>query len=156
MLLEHYRFGICLGCGVMLIQSSFLFGSDLTDSSSMPTVLVAILDEIDPPDLREYPSLGAFFCRKLKDGVRPIDPAILVRFCSQLTTITADHASLGEPSRWDGTTLWHCRRFQGRTSQRHYVFSRRSIRCRKTRLSIIRLSSGIQKCRWLTTKSLLS
>lgn len=37
------------------------------------------LDEIDPRDLREYPSLGAFFYRKLKDGVRPIDPAILVR-----------------------------------------------------------------------------
>lgn len=36
------------------------------------------LEEIDPPDLRDYPSLGAFFCRKLKDGVRPIDPAILV------------------------------------------------------------------------------
>jgi phosphatidylserine decarboxylase len=39
------------------------------------------LDEIDPPDLQEYPSLGAFFCRKLKDGVRPIDPAILVCLC---------------------------------------------------------------------------
>jgi len=36
------------------------------------------LDEIDPPDLQAYPSLGAFFGRKLKDGVRPIDPAILV------------------------------------------------------------------------------
>jgi phosphatidylserine decarboxylase len=36
------------------------------------------LEEIDPPDLKEYPSLGAFFCRKLKDGVRPIDPAVLV------------------------------------------------------------------------------
>jgi len=37
------------------------------------------LDEIEPSDLREYPSLGAFFYRKLKDGARPVDPAILVR-----------------------------------------------------------------------------
>ncbi len=36
------------------------------------------LNEIDPPDLHAYPSLGAFFGRRLKDGVRPIDPAILV------------------------------------------------------------------------------
>ncbi|PPQ65607.1 hypothetical protein CVT24_011816 [Panaeolus cyanescens] len=36
------------------------------------------LDEIEPKDLREYPSLGAFFYRKLKDGARPVDPAILV------------------------------------------------------------------------------
>ncbi|KAF9042242.1 phosphatidylserine decarboxylase-domain-containing protein [Panaeolus papilionaceus] len=36
------------------------------------------LDEIEPADLREYPSLGAFFYRKLKDGARPVDPAILV------------------------------------------------------------------------------
>ncbi|PPQ82220.1 hypothetical protein CVT25_008075 [Psilocybe cyanescens] len=36
------------------------------------------LDEMEPSDLREYPSLGAFFYRKLKDGVRPVDDAILV------------------------------------------------------------------------------
>ena len=36
------------------------------------------LDEIEPSDLRKYPSLGAFFYRKLKDGVRPIDTASLV------------------------------------------------------------------------------
>lgn len=36
------------------------------------------LDEIEPADLRSYPSLGAFFYRKLKDGVRPVDNAILV------------------------------------------------------------------------------
>jgi hypothetical protein len=39
------------------------------------------LDEIEPSDLREYPSLGAFFYRKLKDGVRPVDAASLV--CNQ-------------------------------------------------------------------------
>ncbi|KAG6909087.1 hypothetical protein DXG01_002068 [Tephrocybe rancida] len=36
------------------------------------------LDEIEPADLTSYPSLGAFFYRKLKSGVRPVDPAVLV------------------------------------------------------------------------------
>jgi phosphatidylserine decarboxylase len=36
------------------------------------------LDEIEPADLRTYPSLGAFFYRKLKAGARPVDPAVLV------------------------------------------------------------------------------
>ncbi|PPR03831.1 hypothetical protein CVT26_000829 [Gymnopilus dilepis] len=36
------------------------------------------LDEIEPSDLREYPSLGAFFYRKLRSGVRPMENAILV------------------------------------------------------------------------------
>jgi phosphatidylserine decarboxylase len=36
------------------------------------------LDECEPSDLREYASLGAFFYRKLKDGVRPVDKAALV------------------------------------------------------------------------------
>jgi phosphatidylserine decarboxylase len=37
------------------------------------------LEEIDPGDLTQYASLGEFFYRKLKDGARPIDDAILVR-----------------------------------------------------------------------------
>ena len=36
------------------------------------------LDEVEHDDLREYPSLGAFFYRKLKPGARPVDQAILV------------------------------------------------------------------------------
>ncbi|KAI0319908.1 phosphatidylserine decarboxylase-domain-containing protein [Amylostereum chailletii] len=36
------------------------------------------LDEIEPADLRAYPSLGDFFYRTLKPGVRPVDPAPLV------------------------------------------------------------------------------
>ncbi|KAF8920725.1 phosphatidylserine decarboxylase 1 [Mucidula mucida] len=36
------------------------------------------LDEIEPADLKAYASLGDFFYRKLKDGARPVDPAILV------------------------------------------------------------------------------
>ncbi|KAF7303714.1 Phosphatidylserine decarboxylase proenzyme 1, mitochondrial [Mycena indigotica] len=36
------------------------------------------LDEIEPADLKSYPSLGAFFYRKLKDGARPVADAILV------------------------------------------------------------------------------
>jgi phosphatidylserine decarboxylase len=37
------------------------------------------LDEIEPADLKQYASLGEFFYRKLKDGVRPVDSAALVR-----------------------------------------------------------------------------
>ncbi|KAF9555846.1 phosphatidylserine decarboxylase, partial [Agrocybe pediades] len=36
------------------------------------------LDEVEHEDLREYPSLGAFFYRRLKEGARPVDDAILV------------------------------------------------------------------------------
>ena len=43
---------------------AFLFGCDLT--------------EIEPSDLREYPSLGAFFYRALAPGTRPIADAALV------------------------------------------------------------------------------
>jgi phosphatidylserine decarboxylase len=43
---------------------AFLFGCDLT--------------EIEPADLREYPSLGAFFYRSLAPGSRPIADAALV------------------------------------------------------------------------------
>ncbi|KAH9963542.1 phosphatidylserine decarboxylase-domain-containing protein [Russula dissimulans] len=43
---------------------AFLFGCDLT--------------EIDPSDLREYPSLGAFFERSLAPGTRPIADVALV------------------------------------------------------------------------------
>ena len=43
---------------------AFLFGCDLT--------------EIEPSDLREYPSLGAFFYRSLAPGTRPIADASLV------------------------------------------------------------------------------
>ncbi|KII86269.1 hypothetical protein PLICRDRAFT_114620 [Plicaturopsis crispa FD-325 SS-3] len=35
------------------------------------------LEEVEHADLREYKSLGDFFYRKLKDGARPVDAAIL-------------------------------------------------------------------------------
>ncbi|KAI6105112.1 phosphatidylserine decarboxylase-domain-containing protein [Pisolithus croceorrhizus] len=36
------------------------------------------LDEIEPDDLTQYASLGDFFYRKLKPGVRPVDNSVLV------------------------------------------------------------------------------
>ncbi|KAJ4477328.1 phosphatidylserine decarboxylase 1 [Lentinula aciculospora] len=36
------------------------------------------LEEVDEEDLKTYRSLGEFFYRKLKDGVRPVDDAVLV------------------------------------------------------------------------------
>ncbi|KAE9405169.1 phosphatidylserine decarboxylase [Gymnopus androsaceus JB14] len=36
------------------------------------------LDEIDEEDLKTYKSLGEFFYRKLKEGARPVDNAVLV------------------------------------------------------------------------------
>jgi phosphatidylserine decarboxylase len=38
------------------------------------------LDEIEHADLTRYASLGDFFYRKLKDGVRPVDNAVLVTY----------------------------------------------------------------------------
>lgn len=46
------------------------------------------LEEIDPDDLTQYASLGDFFYRKLKDGARPIDDAILVRIYRYLMIST--------------------------------------------------------------------
>lgn len=40
------------------------------------------LDECEPSDLKEYRSMSEFFMRKLKDGVRPIADAQLVRSLS--------------------------------------------------------------------------
>lgn len=37
------------------------------------------LDELEQPDLKQYASLGDFFYRKLKPGVRPIADVPLVR-----------------------------------------------------------------------------
>lgn len=36
------------------------------------------LDEIEHSDLTRYVSLGDFFYRRLKDGARPVDDAVLV------------------------------------------------------------------------------
>lgn len=36
------------------------------------------IDEAEHSDLKEYPSLGEFFYRRLKPGVRPIADALLV------------------------------------------------------------------------------
>ncbi|TFY53210.1 hypothetical protein EVJ58_g9576 [Rhodofomes roseus] len=40
------------------------------------------LDEINPPDLTQYASLGEFFYRKLKPGARPVADTVLVRRCA--------------------------------------------------------------------------
>lgn len=46
------------------------------------------IEEIDPDDLKRYASLGDFFYRKLKDGVRPIADAVLVRpFCHSVISL---------------------------------------------------------------------
>ncbi len=37
------------------------------------------LEEMKVQDLKAYPNLGSFFCRELKEGVRPIENEILVR-----------------------------------------------------------------------------
>ena len=70
------------------------------------------LDEIEPSDLREYPSLGAFFYRKLKDGTRPVDSASLV--CTKTSQLIPIDISKfpGKSSRRDRITFWHCTRIQ--------------------------------------------
>jgi phosphatidylserine decarboxylase len=46
------------------------------------------LKEIEPSDLRQYTSLGDFFYRKFRDGIRPIDGALLVRAVPTITVHT--------------------------------------------------------------------
>lgn len=43
------------------------------------------LDEVEHSDLREYSSLGEFFYRRLRPGVRPIADAVLVSPCIHLS-----------------------------------------------------------------------
>ncbi|KAJ5786694.1 Phosphatidylserine decarboxylase-like protein [Penicillium pulvis] len=50
----------------------FLAGADHVDST--PEGHVATMGEVAEPDLHVYPNLAAFFYRKLKPGVRPLDP----------------------------------------------------------------------------------
>ena len=46
------------------------------------------LDEVEK-DLKEYTSLGDFFYRRLKEGVRPTADTVLVRYfdCDNFTTV---------------------------------------------------------------------
>lgn len=48
------------------------------------------LDELAQPDLRSYVSLGDFFYRKLKDGVRPVADVALVRTPRPLSALPSD------------------------------------------------------------------
>jgi len=61
------------------------------------------LEEIDPDDLTQYASLGDFFYRKLKDGARPIDNAILVRI--YIASWGRSDLTLIQVSPADGTVL---------------------------------------------------
>lgn len=61
------------------------------------------LDEIEPSDLTKYASLGDFFYRKLKPGVRPVDNAVLVS--GSLLDFTGEFLSAFQVSPADGTVL---------------------------------------------------
>ena len=68
------------------------------------------LDEIEPSDLTEYASLGDFFYRKLKPGVRPVDSAVLVsRVFPDFTGAASLSVLSGQSSRWDRASLWYHR-----------------------------------------------
>ena len=86
------------------------------------------LDEIEPSDLREYPSLGAFFYRKLKDGARPVDSASLV--CTKIPQFIPIDISIstGKSCRRDRITLWHCTRIESGTSEGHHLLFGRFTR----------------------------
>ena len=62
------------------------------------------LDEIEPSDLTKYASLGEFFYRKLKPGVRPVDSAVLVSCGLQDSTGPALLSTM-QVSPADGTVL---------------------------------------------------
>lgn len=67
------------------------------------------LDEIEPSDLTKYASLGEFFYRKLKPGVRPVDSAILVSCVLQDLSSASLNAVSGQSCRWNGASLWYHR-----------------------------------------------
>lgn len=58
------------------------------------------LDECEKSDLREYRNMSEFFMRRLKEGVRPIDPAALVRSHPLLERFEIDDKRKGFPSGW--------------------------------------------------------
>src|SRR6266702_1250838 len=58
------------------------------------------LDEIEPSDLTRYTSLGEFFYRKLKPGVRPVDSAVLVGCILRDLTGASLNSLSGQSSRW--------------------------------------------------------
>ena len=86
------------------------------------------LDEIEHADLTRYASLGDFFYRKLKDGVRPVDNVALVMLRSPLyeTRVPTFCTFLGEPGRRESSPLWDDQRLACRTSQRDHLLSRRA------------------------------
>ena len=59
-------------------------------------------NEIEPSDLRQYASLGDFFYRKLKDGVKLIDRALLVGYVQTITLPTDAPSCAGQPRRRQG------------------------------------------------------
>lgn len=67
------------------------------------------LDEIEPSDLTKYASLGEFFYRKLKPGVRPVDSAVLVSCGLQDFVGPSLIALSGQSSRWDRDSFWYHR-----------------------------------------------
>lgn len=84
------------------------------------------LDEIEPVDLTAYPSLGEFFYRRLKPGVRPIAEAALVCFSRPGTRCSLAHG-ICKPDitcGWDRFALRKNRQCPSRTSQGPNVLTR--------------------------------
>ncbi len=83
------------------------------------TIFGCDLSEIEHADLRHYKSLGDFFYRRLKDGARPIDSAVLVLPSDLWLFVlrSTDDVQLGFPSRWSNIAFRHGERPSGRTSE---------------------------------------
>lgn len=91
------------------------------------------LDEIEPSDLASYASLGDFFYRKLKPGVRPVDNAVLVSCGFHDFTDASLSSLLGQSSRRNRPSLWYHRQPTRGASQGDHLLPRCATRRRTVR-----------------------
>lgn len=78
------------------------------------------LDEMAEEDLTKYESLGEFFYRELKGGVRPIADGPMVR--TRRAIPKNYRLMIGITRRWTSTTLWRDSRRTSRAGQGNHLF----------------------------------
>ena len=74
------------------------------------------LDEMAEEDLTKYESLGEFFYRELKEGVRPIADGPMVCLYNGMRLM------IGITCRWTSSSFWRDPRRTSRAGQRDHLF----------------------------------
>lgn len=99
------------------------------------------LEECEEQDLTQYKSLGEFFYRTLKPGLRPVDTSAEVVSPNRRDgawCLDADAPGTGQSRRWPGAAFRRDQRRARGTGQGHDVFAQ----CLARRFGIIRQSAG--------------